>query len=253
MIPAETVLSLADRGLVNHGFFGRQGGVSSGEFASLNVSTSTGDEPDAVAENRRLVAEALGGKPLFCVKQIHSATVFTLASGAVPETTPEADAIVTGRTDLLLGILTADCAPLLFLEPEAGIVGAAHAGWRGAVNGILINTIQAMEQLGARREHIRIALGPTISAKNYEVGQEFKDQALNLNPKAEFAFSKPSGGKPHFDLPRFLRAEAEALGVADFHDTALCTYAEPGRFFSHRYATHKGTRTGRQIAVIGLA
>lgn len=253
MIDFVSVQSLTDSGVVRHGFFGRHGGVSSGDFAGLNVSHAVGDNPDAVEENRALVAKTLGGKPLVTVKQVHSNRVVTVQTGALPERTVEADAIVTHRRDVLIGVLTADCSPLLFLDADAGIVGAAHAGWRGAVDGILQSTVAAMEALGAQRHRIQLAIGPTISQKNYEVGEQFKADVLNQNANIEPAFLTPPGGKPHFDLPGYLAIEARALGLAEITDTALCTYADPARFFSHRYATHQQTRTGRQIAVIGLA
>lgn len=253
MIDFASVQSLADSGVVHHGFFGRHGGISTGDFAGLNVSHAVGDNPDAVEANRALVAKTLGGAPLVTLKQVHSNRVVTVEAGPLPEKTLEADALVTPRTDVLIGVLTADCSPLLFLDPHAGVVGAAHAGWRGAVGGILQNTVAAMEALGAQRRHILLAIGPTISQKNYEVGEQFKTDALNQNAKTEAAFLTPPGGKPHFNLPFYLAAEARALSLAEVTDTALCTYAEPARFFSHRYATHQGTKTGRQIAVIGLA
>lgn len=253
MIDFTTVQSLTDSDVVRHGFFGRHGGVSTGDFAGLNVSHAVGDNPDAVEENRGLVVKALGSAPLVTLKQVHSNRVVTVEGGALPERSVEADAIVTRRADVLLGILTADCAPLLFLDRHAGVVGAAHAGWRGAVDGILENTVAAMEALGAQRRRIQLAVGPTISQQNYEVGEQFKTDALNQNIRTETAFATPPGGKPHFDLPGYVVAEARALGLAEITDTALCTYAEPDRFFSHRYATHQQTKTGRQIAVIGLA
>ncbi len=253
MILFDQVQSLTDSDVVHHGFFGRQGGVSTGDFAGLNVSHAVGDDTDAVEENRALIAKTLGGNPLVTLKQVHSNRVITVEAGAIPEKTVEADALVTRRADILLGVLTADCSPLLFLDRHAGVIGAAHAGWRGAVDGILENTIAAMEALGAQRRRIQLAIGPTISQNNYEVGEEFKADALNQNAKAGTAFLTPPGGKPHFDLPGYLAAEGRALGLAEVVDTALCTYADPARFFSHRYATHQHTKTGRQIAVIGLA
>lgn len=253
MIVFDTVQSLTDSDVVRHGFFGRHGGISTGDFAGLNVSHSVGDEVATVEENRARVAKTLDGGPLVTLKQVHSNRVVTVEAGALPERTVEADALVTRRADVLLGVLTADCAPLLFLDPHAGVIGAAHAGWRGAVDGILENTVAAMETLGAQRRHIRLAIGPTISQKNYEVGEQFKTDALNQNANTAAAFQTPSGGKPHFDLPGYIAIQARALGLAEIIDTALCTYADPTRFFSHRYATHKGTKTGRQIAVIGLA
>lgn len=253
MIDFTTVQSLTDSDVVRHGFFGRNGGVSTGDFAGLNVSHSVGDNPDAVEENRTLVAKTLGGAPLVTLKQVHSNRVVTVEAGALAERNVEADAIVTRRADILLGILTADCAPLLFLDRHAGVIGAAHAGWRGAVDGILENTVAAMEALGAQRRRIQLAVGPTISQQNYEVGEQFKADALNQNIRTKTAFATPPGGKPHFDLPGYIVAEARILGLAEITDTALCTYAEANRFFSHRYATHQQTKSGRQIAVIGLA
>lgn len=253
MIEFHTVQPFTETDTVRHGFFGRHGGISTGDFAGLNVSQAVGDAPEPVAENRRRIADVLGGNTLVTLKQIHSNRVVTVEAGALPEPTIEADALVTRRGDVLLGILTADCAPLLFVDPHAGIVGAAHAGWRGAVTGILTKTVTAMEALGAQRRRILIAIGPTISAENYEVGQSFKDDVLNQNAKAETAFITPPGGTPHFDLPLFLAEEAQTLGLAGITETGLCTYAEPRRFFSHRYATHQQTRTGRQLSVIGLA
>jgi len=250
MIAFDTTEALAG---TRHGFFGRHGGVSTGDFSGLNVSLSVGDDADAVAENRARIAATLGGKSLVTVKQVHSCRVVTVGADGLPDKMIEADALVTNLPDILLGILTADCSPLLFHDPQAGVIGAAHAGWKGAVGGILTNTVAAMEALGASRNRIRLAIGPTISKKNYEVGEEFKSDVLNQDANAGFAFETPPGGKPHFDLPAYLVAEARALGLAEITDTALCTYAEPARFFSHRRATHEGTRTGRQIAVIGLA
>lgn len=251
MIAFDTVQSLTDSGVVRHGFFGRLGGVSTGDFAGLNVSHSVGDLLEAVETNRENVANTLGG-PLVTLKQVHSNRVVTVTDGDIPASTIEADALVTNRADILIGVLTADCAPLLLVDPQARIVGAAHAGWRGAVEGILENTILSMEASGAQRQRIHLAIGPTISAQNYEVGEQFKADILNQHAKAETAFLTPPGGKPHFDLPGYLAAEGRAFNLAEVTDTSLCTYADPTRFFSHRYATHRQTRTGRQIAVIGL-
>lgn len=241
-----------DAGIVRHGFFGRQGGVSTGELSSLNMSLSMGDDPANVLANRSLAANALGGGNLVILKQVHSNRVVTVEAGSLPDGALEADALVTRRGDVLLGILTADCAPLLFVDRHAGIVGAAHAGWKGAVTGIIENTVAAMEALGAQRRRIDVAIGPTISGDNYEVGPDFMRDAVAINPLAEAAFFVPEGGREHFDLPDFLRNDAVRVGLADIGDLGLCTYAEPNRFFSHRYATHQGTRAGRQVAVIGL-
>jgi YfiH family protein len=253
MALAKTSDALGETTTIRHGFFGRQGGVSSGEFDSLNVSVSTGDTADNVKKNRSIVAQSLGGAPLVTLKQVHSTRVVTIEAGALPDRAIEADALVTRRGDILIGVLTADCAPLLLVDPHAGIIGAAHAGWAGAVNGILENTVTAMEALGGQRRNILLAVGPTISGKNYEVGEEFKAKALAANPAAADAFFTPPGGKAHFDLPAFLVSDAQRIGLPAADNLSLCTYAQPDAFFSHRYATHKGTRTGRQISVIGMA
>lgn len=249
MIAFDTAQTLAG---TRHGFFGRHGGVSTGDFSGLNVSVSVGDDPAAVAKNRARIATVLGGTALVTVKQVHSTRVVTVGATGLPDPAIEADALVTNQPNILLGVLTADCAPLLFCDPEAGVIGAAHAGWKGAVGGILTNTVSAMEALGADRSRIRVVIGPTISQKNYEVGEDFRTDVLNQNANAHFAFATPTGGKPHFDLPAYLVAEARAVGLSEVTNTALCTYADPTRYFSHRRATHEVTRTGRQIAVIGL-
>lgn len=241
-----------DTGVVRHGYFGRQGGVSAGDYASLNVSYSAGDDATNVTANRNLVSESMAGGPLLILKQVHSNRVVTVDAGTLPDSTTEGDALVTRRADILLGILTADCAPLLFLDPHAGVIGAAHAGWKGAVTGIIENTLNAMEALGAQRRRIQMDIGPTISGGNYEVGPEFMAEALAINPAAATAFFTPENGREHFDLARFLHIDAMRMGLSEVDMRNACTYADPARFFSHRYATHQGTRTGRQVAVIGL-
>lgn len=250
--PFEQSDALAAIPALRHGYFGRQGGVSSGDFAGLNVSYSVGDLPDAVAHNRSLIVDEMGGAPLVILKQVHSNRVVTVGDGALPDTSLEADALVTRRTGVLLGILTADCAPLLFVDPHSGVVGAAHAGWKGAVTGIIENTLRAMEALGAQRHRIHMDVGPTISGGNYEVGPGFMREALAASPAAITAFFTPDRGREHFDLPRFLLEDAARAGALQVGNRNHCTYAHPDRYFSHRHATHQGTKTGRQVAVIGL-
>lgn len=242
-----------DTDVVRHGFFGRRGGVSAGEFASLNVSYAAGDDPDNVTANRNMISDTMAGGPLVMLKQVHSNRVVTVEAGALPEATLEADGLVTRRADVLLGVLTADCAPLLFVDPHAGVIGAAHAGWKGAVTGIIENTLRAMEALGAQRRRIAMDIGPTISGLNYEVGPDFMREAVSMNAEAQQAFFMPEGGREHFDLPRFLHNDAMRAGLSEIDSRNACTYADPERFFSHRYATHQGSKTGRQVAVIGLA
>jgi polyphenol oxidase len=237
-------------GTLPHGFFGRTGGVSQSEFAGLNVSLSVGDDPEAVARNRETVTDAIAAGPLVILKQVHSARVETITKPL--EAVVEADAMVTATPGLALGILTADCTPILLADLGAGVVGTAHAGWRGAVDGIVGNTVEAMIAIGARPENIVAAVGPTISGANYEVGDGFREDFLRLHPDGESHFHTPDGGKPHFDLPGFVLAQLRDAGISRVEQVGGCTYAHPDRYFSHRYATHQGTRTGRQIAVIGL-
>ncbi len=230
-----------------HGFFGRQDGAN----GSLNMSEALGDDPDHVARNRTAAVQALGLSELASLKQTHSNTVITLDVAPSPGARPEADALVTALPGIGLGILTADCAPVLLADREAGVVGAAHAGWRGAVDGIIANTVRAMESLGARPSAMITVIGPTISASNYEVGAEFRETLLGRHPEAEVHFSSPDGTRVHFDLPGFVRSCLGAAGVGQIEDLRLCTYAEPGLYFSHRFSTHNKTKAGRQIAIIG--
>jgi polyphenol oxidase len=248
----ETAPALSAIGSIRHGFFGRNGGVSGGDFASLNVSWSVGDDPQVVGQNRDLVREALDLGPLQILRQIHSDRVQTL-SRPVDASSLEGDALVTATPGLALAILTADCTPILFADPEARVIGAAHAGWRGAAGGIIPRTLDAMIALGADFPRIHAAYGPTIHGGNYEVGDKFMADFLAIDPSGERHFTTPPGGKQHFDLPGFVEEQLRAAGLASIKQVGGCTYAHPDRYFSHRYATHHGTRTGRQIAVIGLS
>mgnify|MGYP000377011734 CR=1 FL=1 len=249
--PYEQAPSLAAIPGLRHGFFGRAGGVSTGDYAGLNVSLTMGDEPTHVEINRQIVADTLGLVPLNILKQTHSTRVQTLTAPIVPGSI-DADALVTAKPGLPLGILTADCTPILFADPEAGVIGAAHAGWRGAAEGIALNTVAAMVALGAEPTRIRAAIGPTISGPNYEVGDQFRTDLLAISPDGERFFTTPAGGKPHFDLPGFVEAQLRAAGIGPVENLRICTYAAPERYFSHRYATHQRTKTGRQIAVIAM-
>lgn len=251
MTACETASALAAIPAIRHGFFGRSGGVSTGDFAGLNVSWSVGDDPLVVEQNRRRVEEAIGAGKLVILRQVHSARVETV-TGPVNPSSREADAMVTATPGLALAILTADCTPILFADPAAGVIGAAHAGWRGAVDGVVDNVVAAMTALGADPARIRAAYGPTISGPNYEVGEGFKRDFLVLHPDGGRHFHTPPRGQPHFDLPGFVEARLRAAGVTTIERVGACTYAHPERYFSHRHATHRGTRTGRQIAVIGL-
>ncbi len=240
--------------LIVHGFFNRVGGVSAGIYEGLNVGSGSHDNPEHVQQNRDRVASYLGVKPdhLITVHQVHSADVVTVTEPLVSPR-PKADAMVTNVPGLALGALTADCGPILFADHQAGVIGAAHAGWRGALNGVLENTIEAMINLGAVRENIVAVLGPCIGPQNYEVGSEFREQFLLKNPKYSEYFS-PSDKSGHymFDLWNFILDRLKLTGVkAD--SLAQCTYANEQLFFSYRRTTHRGEPDyGRQIAAIAI-
>ncbi len=230
-----------------HGFFGRVGS-GGGDF---NMAETFGTSE--AAPNRALALATIGaaGLPLAGVKQVHSANVVTLADAKQATERPEADGIVTALPNIALGILTADCASLLFADPQAGVIGACHAGWRGALDGIIGNTIQAMEKLGAESGRIHAALGPTISGENYEVGPEFAQQAIARNANAHMHIFVPEGAsREHFDLPGFVATEIERIGIGHFSVAGGCTLANPERYFSHRHAMQYGSAQGRQIALI---
>lgn len=254
-IPFEQSSALSGLTSVRHGFFGRQGGFSTGYFSSLNVSENTGDRPALVARNRAQAAAALGFSPgsLAIARQIHSTTVIAVTDPPDNGERPVADAMVSNVPGILLGILTADCAPILFADPEAGVIGAAHAGWKGAVGGLIEATVVAMVDLGADPARIVAAIGPTISMANYEVGPEFAADLLARHEAAGSHIARPAGGREHFNLPGFVFDRLKDAGVGSIDNLGVCTYAEPDRYFSHRRATHEGTTTGRQIALIGLA
>jgi YfiH family protein len=239
---------------IPHGFLGRRGGVSEGVVAGLNVGWGSGDDRAAIAENRRRAVEVvLPGARLVTVHQVHSAD--TVEAGDWPDDKrPPADALVTDRPGILLGILTADCVPVLLADREAGVVGAAHAGWRGAVAGVCESVVGAMERLGARRERIVAAIGPAIGARSYEVDSAFADRLADADPSNERFFSEGPAGKPHFDLEAYVAARLAAAGVRKVEALGLDTYSAPERFFSYRRATHRGEADyGRQISLIGLA
>ncbi len=241
---------------IRHGFFTRQGGVSGGIYTSLNIGLGSDDERSSVLENRDRVADQLGigADRLVSPYQIHSADVITVSAPFAQDADRKADALVTATPGLAIGIVTADCGPLLFADTKAGVIGAAHSGWKGAVTGILQNTVAAMEALGATRTNITAVLGPTISQGAYEVGPEFKERFLQEHPDNTRYF-KPSERAEHFmfDLPAFITDKLQALGLGAVADLALCTYADEDRFFSYRRTTHrKEPDYGRQISAIAL-
>ena len=238
-----------------HGFLGRQGGVSTGTLASLNVGLGSSDDRDAIRENRaRAVAAVLPGAALATVHQIHSADA-VIVTGAVSDAErPRADALVTDRPGLLLGILTADCAPVLLADADAGIVGAAHAGWKGALGGVTDAVVMAMVGLGACVDRIAAAIGPCISRTSYEVDDGFLRRFAEADPENERFFAASRAGHHRFDLEAYIAARLAAAGVRRVEALGLDTYADEARFFSYRRATHRGEADyGREIALIGLA
>ena len=252
MTEAVEVIRAAALGDVPHGFLGRRGGVSLGEVASLNVGLGSGDDAAAVAENRRRAADAvLPGAALVGVYQIHSAECVTVTSPWSADRRPEADALVTARPGILLGIVTADCAPVLLADAAAGVIGAAHAGWRGARAGIVEATVAAMEALGARRERIAAAIGPCIAQPSYEVSQDFRAQFGTGD--ARF-FAPGRAGHLQFDLEGYVASRLAGAGVGTIEPLGLDTYSDAERFYSYRRSTHAAEPTyGRQFSLIGLA
>ncbi len=244
-----------DQPRIKHGFFTRQGGVSSGIYKSLNCGPGSGDDAEHVRTNRHRVIAAMEGGELATAHQVHSPDVFVV-EGSFPTERPKVDALVTKSPGILLGILTADCGPVLFADNEARVVGAAHAGWKGAFSGVLENTVAAMEKLGARRERITAVLGPCIAQPSYEVGPEFYARLVEAQ-QSNAAFFAPSAaaeeGKWMFDLPGYVMGQLRATHIksADFVGRDTC--AEPEFFFSYRRTTlRKEADYGRQISVIGL-
>ncbi len=238
---------------IAHGFFGREGGVSQGIYATLNCGPGSKDDPDAVAQNRRRVAEALGASQIASLFQIHSPIVHTLTEWK-DGPRPEGDAMVTTKPGLALGILTADCAPVLLADAEAGVIGAAHAGWKGALGGVLEATLEAMEKLGALRARVSAAVGPCISQQNYEVGWDFRDRFLERGLRQR-RFFVPSDREGHyrFDLPAYVVHRLTEAGTGSVENLGVCTYPAENGFFSFRRTTHAGEPDyGRQVSAIVL-
>jgi len=242
---------------IRHGFFTRRGGVSEGIYARLNGGIGSRDDPVRVGENRARMAAALAVRPqrLLTAYQTHSADVVTVDAPWTPVTRPRADAIVTRARGLAIGATTADCGPVLFADAQAGVVGAAHAGWRGAFHGVLEATIAAMESLGAERSRLVVGLGPMIRQPNYEVGAEFvaRFEAAD-GGNGRFFQASARAGHALFDLPGYIAARLRGCGVAHIEDVGRCTYAAPQDFFSYRASTHRGEPDyGRHVNAIALA
>jgi polyphenol oxidase len=253
MLQATSLAALAG---VSHAFFTRDGGVSQGIYASLNGGPGSSDAPALVAENRARMAAALGvpADCLLTAYQIHSPDVVTIEKPWPPTERPRADAIVTRTAGIAIGVTTADCGPVLFADQTTGVIGAAHAGWRGAFTGVLEATIAAMEQCGAERARMVVALGPMIRQPNYEVGSEFVAR-FEADDGAAERFFRPAARPNHalFDLPGYIAARLTAAGIRHVEDLGHCTYADPSRFFSYRRSTHRDEPDyGRHINAIAL-
>jgi polyphenol oxidase len=265
MLNPVTAPSLSALPGLRHAFFTREGGQSQGLYASLNGGQGSGDDQGAVTENRRRMAAHLNVEParFLSVWQVHSPDVAEV-SGPWAESPwaespwncerPKADALVTRTPGLALAIATADCGPILFVDPAARVIGAAHAGWKGAFGGVLENTLAAMERLGAARSRIHVALGPMLGPLNYEVMTEFVQRFAQADSANARFFAPGQPGHAQFDLPAYIRARLLAAGAGHIEDTGLCTYADEARFYSYRRATHRAEPDyGRLMAAISLA
>ena len=245
---------LAGHSAIAHGFFTRHGGVSRGGYASLNCGLGSKDDPEAVRENRARVAAFLGAQSVITANQVHSATAVVAGAPWSSAGRPRADAIITVKPGLAVAVLTADCAPVLLADAQAKVVAAAHAGWRGALSGVLEATLSGMEGLGARRECIIAAIGPAIAQPAYEVGLDFEQEFLRRDGESAHFFTRESGGaKPHFDLAGYAESRLTRAGVGNVRRLISCTHAHEADFFSYRRSiARKEPDYGRQISAIVL-
>jgi YfiH family protein len=240
---------------IRHAFFTREGGVSTGIYASLNGGLGSSDDPANVKENRRRMAEALEAPDLVSCFQIHSANVIVAETSWTREDAPRADAIVTKTSKLAIGVSIADCGPVLFADGEAGVIGCAHAGWKGALTGVLEATLEKMQSLGADRARVVAAIGPLIRQSSYEVGPEFVTRFHEADHR-NIRFFAPSDREHHslFDLPGYISMRLKKADVGTIDDLCLDTYSDEERFFSYRRTTHSGEKDyGRLVAAISLA
>ena len=252
----DTIDLISSRALagVPHGFLGRNGGVSGGLYDSLNVGLGSNDDRAAVVENRQRAGESvLPGAQLVTLHQVHSAKVVTISDPFPDDDRPHADGLVTDRPGLLLGILTADCVPVLFADAQRRIIGAAHAGWKGALGGVTDNIIAAMVALGAQRDHIVAAIGPCIGRASYEVSDDFATTFAAADPQNERFFTGGKPGHHYFDIEAYVIHRLHGAGLTNIDALGLDTYADSRRFFSYRRSCHAGESDyGRQIALIGI-
>jgi YfiH family protein len=241
---------------ISHGFFTRQGGVSNGLYGSLNCGLGSNDDPALVRENRVRVARSLGTSPeqLVTAHQVHSPTAVIVEKPLAPAARPQADALVTRTPGLVVGVLVADCSPVLFADPHANVVAAAHAGWRGALRGVLDATVAAMQSLGAERSRIRAAIGPCINQARYEVGPELEAEFVRHDGQnARFFTRRNPAARPQFDLPRYVEQRLADAGLGTIERQCLCTYENESLFFSYRRSVHRNESDyGRQICAIGV-
>ena len=244
-----------NRPVIAHGFFGRKGGVSAKLYESLNCGPGSGDDRESVLENRRRAAQVLSphGR-LVTLYQVHSANALIVNEPWEIADNPRADGLATNKSGIMLGILTADCAPVLMCDPQAGVIGAAHAGWQGALSGITDSVISAMTRLGAAPERIAAAIGPCIGRPAYEVGAEFEARFTASDPANARFFTKSSAtGRWHFDLAHYVAERLKGAGIASVELLDRCTYEEEENFFSYRRTTHRKERDyGRQLSAILL-
>ncbi len=246
---------LAELEGIRHGFFTREGGVSDGIFGSLNCGLGSSDSAEAVSENRRRAAAALGAarEALTTIHQVHGTNVVPVETGWSHGEAPKADGMVTNRRGIVLGILTADCAPVLFADPQAGVIGACHAGWRGALDGIVETTVAAMERLGADRAAIRAAIGPTIAQDSYQVGPEFRDRFVAEDAENGRFFRPDDEDRFRFDLPGYIADRLKASKIERVVSVGRDTCAESEILFSYRRSTQKGEPDyGRALSAIVL-
>jgi YfiH family protein len=244
--------ALAD---VPHGFLGRRGGVSAGLCSGLNVGLGSEDDREAIQANRRLAVEAVApGTRLVTVHQVHSGAALAVTDPFPDDSRPRADAMATDRPGLVLGVLTADCAPILFADAAAGVIGAAHAGWKGAYGGVIESTVAEMERLGAERGRIAAAVGPCIARRSYEVDDSFLRRFIEAARDNERFFSGGRDGHHQFDLEGFVLSRLADSGLGRVEALGEDTYSQPERFFSYRRATHRGEPDyGRQVSLIALS
>jgi len=239
---------------IKHGFFGRKGGLSKGLYQGLNVGLGSNDDPSTIIQNRKLASDhIIADATLHSVHQIHSASVVIAGDKTCSANRPQADALVTNKPNILLGILTADCVPILFADHETGIIGAAHAGWKGAITGVTDNVIKQMVSLGAARENILCAIGPCIAQKSYEVDNGFYNVFIQDNPDSDHFFKVGKMDHYQFDIEAYVASRLAKAGIKNIHCLSQDTYSQEGEFYSYRRSCHKGEDGyGRQISIIAM-